>query len=138
MLARHIKSIETRPYIWRGMMPCPFAIHASNQKHSVMRDIARKFSEMGMLGEQYDDLPFGAVVGCGVLSDCVASDALLRQGRVSEQEIKMGDFSPGRFGWVFSRMEEIDPIAMPGRPGPWPWRNVGSFEVPDWFVEFKG
>lgn len=90
------------------------------------------------MSEDYDDLPFGAVIGCGVLSDCVETSKLVDQKRVSEHDIRLGDFSSGRFGWMFSRMDEIEPIVMPGHQGPWPWRNVGSFEVPDWFAEFKG
>lgn len=138
LLARQVKAIETRSYAWRGSMPCAFAIHAAKKKHSFLRDYADKFRSMGLLADLYDELPFGAVVGCGVLADCLSTSFLMQKGRINKIEEALGDFSPNRFGWMFSRMEEIEPIAMPGQQGPWPWRNVGSYEVPDWFVEFRG
>ncbi len=138
LLARHVKAIETRAYAWRGGMPIAFAIHAAKKKHSFLKDFCDRFRERGFLSEQYEDLPFGAVIGCGVLSDCVETSRLQKEGRVSPIEDALGDFSAGRFGWMFSKMEEIEPIPMVGQQGPWPWDHVGKFEVPDWFASFTG
>lgn len=71
-------------------------------------------------------LPLGVAVATCRLIDCVRSERFYEQYKAmaTEQELRFGDYGPGRFAWVLS---EIEPFAVPP-----PIRGEqGFFEVDD-------
>lgn len=98
------------------------------------------------------DLPFGAIVAVGHLADCLPVELIDEEGdydldknhfaearyvRNKEmrvvcrwQERQMGDYSCGRFGWIFSGVFPLrEAIPFKGKQG--------FFEVPDELLEGK-
>lgn len=75
------------------------------------------------------ELPFGALVATCTIVDCRPSESFPGFERWANPSgswtnADMGDFSPGRFGWM---LEDIEAL-----PAPIPWRGgQGFFEVPD-------
>jgi len=139
------KKIETRH--WSTGYRGPLAIHAAKRK------VAREFSDFendgawigvffdilwGGPDRLRDVLPFGAIVGTVDLVDCrptesIAPDLLdaphwplleAPKELFEWTERQLGDFYPGRFGWVFQ-----NPVAFK-RPIPYVGRQ-GFFDVPD-------
>lgn len=136
------KRIETRgwPTGYRG----PLAIHAA--KRQVLTELdhyhacrnwqgAMGWSE----GAFYEDLarmPFGAIVAVANLVDCrrteICSVVDLDIARIPPSrgdgfawtERQMGDYSPGRYGWVLADVRRLE------RPIPFKGRQL-LFEVPD-------
>ncbi len=142
------KLIETRhwPTDYRG----PLAIHAAKRApkgeliyHSCLWNWRGALSQIfAGRGDTtlVDLLPFGAIIGVVNLTDCRPSDSFTvgeldiprrPDGETSDlynwTERQMGDFSPGRFGWVFQDVKMLkEPIPMKG--------YQGFFNVPDeWF-----
>lgn len=139
------KRVETRhwPTNYRG----PIAIHAAKRK--VIGELIHLGSHWGWQGafdglrptEKWVDLesvlPFGAVVAVCTLADCRPSESFtvgeLETPRQPDRnaghlykwtERQMGDFSPGRFGWVLTDVRRLpEPVPFVGRQG--------FFNVPD-------
>lgn len=140
------KRVETRSWgtIYRG----PLAIHAA--KRCIRDEMIRVHCSWTWCGvlrplgvwmggkEQLEEvLPFGAVVAVADLVACRRTNSFtvdeldvqrLPEGETldiySWNERMMGDFSPGRFGWV---LENVRPLAKPV-----PYRGAqGLFDVPD-------
>lgn len=121
-----LKRIETRSWNTkhRGML----FIHASSKKIKLeagMFDLVDHMERTGFM-ENYSELPYMAIIGMVNLdwiiptSNINVSDDLYQQSMltnsdnskftgniatISKQEYSFGDYSPNRFGWVFS-----DPI----------------------------
>lgn len=132
LIAAGIKLVETRswPIERRG----PLAIHAA--KHRLtrrQRDALRtELEEMSILlypdrrcvappEVMLDALPYGAVVA--VVHVIACRDTSEVRDRVTAQERMCGDFRPGRFAWMFQRVQKLrSPVA---------WRGAqGIFELP--------
>lgn len=141
------KRVETRhwPTDYRG----PLAIHAAKRK--VLGELIHYSSIWQWQGAFYDslrvaggdrvsfheDLPFGAIVAVCTLADCRPTDSFTvgeldtprspKGGTLDLykwNERMMGDFSPGRFGWVLTDVRPLpEPIPFVGRQG--------FFNVPD-------
>lgn len=131
------KRVETRG--WETSHRGPIAIHAS--KHFTIDGLRRiacswtwcgvlRFAGVHMAGRNlWDVLPFGAVVGTANLVDCRPTDSFtvaeldtqrLPTGEDGKHyawtERMLGDYSPGRFGWILSDpVLLIDPIPVRGR-----------------------
>lgn len=138
-VAGHAKRIETRSWYteYRG----PLAIHAA--KRCVKSELAFYASEdawVGALasarvklanGPLWDLLPFGAIVATCDLIDCRATehfcsielDAPLKPDPVYGNHLPwterdMGNFEPGRFGWVLGNVCPLTtPVPFVGRQG---------------------
>lgn len=139
------KRIETRhwPTDYRG----PLAIHAAKRKvlgelihygafwnwQGALRGTGASFG-----GPRLDEvLPFGAVIAVATLADCRPTESFtvgeLDTHRYPEgdnghlyawTERQMGNFEPGRFGWVLTDVKLLpEPIPFIGRQG--------FFTVPD-------
>jgi len=131
------KRVETRT--WMTSYSGPLLIHAS----AAMRDdymrwietdrhFAKAFAHMGWKhwSEAYGDLPFGALIGQVNLHLClgVGSPALRRSGFLTESELAFGDYSYGRYAWLFH-----DPVQF---EHPIPYRGRQRlFNVPDEVVK---
>jgi hypothetical protein len=116
-IALGLKGIETRPRRthYRG----PLAIHAAQRCTAELRDrFAYEFLfDFRAVGVPYfEQLPLGAIVAvCDVL-DCKPVEDLA--GEVSDVERRLGDFTPGRFGWVLGNIRQLSmPIFISGKQG---------------------
>jgi hypothetical protein len=106
------KQVETRH--WRTNYRGPILIHAAKRWTRNEREVADRLFPTATI-----DL--GAIVAIGVLIDCLPTEDLRLV--VSAQEIAWGNFSDGRFGWVFDQVQPLEPIPYRGQQG--------LFEVPD-------
>lgn len=134
-IARGAKYIETRR--WATNYRGPLAIHAAkHENHSELIAIASDWSWCAALGWKKSDpthpwerIPFGAIVATCTLAACLCVedipikelDALRFRGGHgfdSWTERMMGDFSPGRFGWVLTNVKPLEnPIPYRGAQG---------------------
>ena len=148
LLARGEKRIETRSWCtgWRGLV----AIHASKRFPRRLRemcdyggvfyqDLAPYFARdlyhvetgepfgRGVPATISDLLPLGAIVAVGYLAEIITTERALAAcpvpvigARLSEKELRMGDYGPGRFAWVFREMVRLpEPIPCRGALGLW-------------------
>lgn len=140
-IALGAKRIETRhwPTNYRG----PLAIHAAKRcVKSELHEMAFEWEWAAVFwplvrgGPIIDVLPFGAIVATCTLVDCVRTESLGNadldvelspddsECRYGWTERSMGNFEPGRFGWV---LKNVRPLSKPI-----PWRGAqGLFDVPD-------
>lgn len=134
-IALGAKFIETRS--WSTNYRGPLAIHAAKrQDHSELLAIASDWSWCAALGWKMSDtvppwerLPFGAVVATCMLFDVKPVDLIsdrdldaprFRGGHGFDSwcERDMGDFSPGRFGWILTDIKVLEkPIPYRGAQG---------------------
>lgn len=134
------KRIETRswPTKYRG----PLAIHAAKRcNKGEMLSLQSDWQWVGALHPFFasvghvrlsDSLPFGAIVAVAMLTDCRKTESFTiaeiehvrsSGGYGTWTERQMGDFSPGRYGWI---LEGVIPMKTP-----LPWNgSQGFFEVP--------
>jgi hypothetical protein len=81
------------------------------------------------LQARIDSLPTGGVVGICRLVHCLETEIITR-GLVApftEQEEMLGNYDPGRFGWLTEEMELLDaPIPVRGMQGLWEWTREAS------------
>lgn len=101
------KRIETRCWFthYRGLL----LIHAAAR--GPKSRVADWIDVLG-LDLDVDNIPFGALVAVAQLDDCRHAENL----EPSELEQLLGDFSPGRFGWMLSNVRVFEqPIPYRGR-----------------------
>lgn len=132
------KKIETRS--WETPFRGELLIHASLGKHYgtgrdkvscrelCYQDPFRKYIDGG---QAYDKLPFGAIIGKVNMKGCSDTDFYLscKEGGIElsedgsgswEEQLAFGDFSSGRFGWLFGDAIKFDkPIPAKGKQGFW-------------------
>jgi activating signal cointegrator 1 len=110
------KGIETRPYntLHRG----PLLIHAAKAKscENICADdpLWKHYYQLPVSEfiPPIKDLPYGAIVGMvKVIDTFIIGDELVRpesilkfgkQWRLNEKELAFGDYSTGRYGWLFA------------------------------------
>ena len=104
--ANHIadgqKRYETRS--WYTSYTGPLAIHASKNRTEALRSG-----------------PFGAIVAVGRLVACFRTEYLTEwcENEIVD-EIDIGDFSPGRWGWLIKDVQKlVYPIPTRGYQGLW-------------------
>lgn len=122
------KRVETRH--WKTDYRGPLVIHAAKRRvDSELIDIGCTFHWQGAMHDPwgrkkfYETLPFGALVAVCELVDCRPTDSFTvreldtkrrapgeRSAHCDWTERQMGDFTPGRFGWV---LENIRPLEKP-------------------------
>jgi activating signal cointegrator 1 len=71
-------------------------------------------------------LPFGAILGKVDVIDCVPTEELIK--RISQKEAELGNYEPGRFGWV------CDNVMIFSKPIPYKGQQ-GLFDVPDEIIK---
>jgi hypothetical protein len=134
-VALRSKRIETRS--WSTHYRGPLAIHAGQHcRLGEMMALGSVYHWCGALHEPlgtwlYKTLPFGAIVAVADLVDCRPTDSFtvaeLDQWRSPPwndkplhlyhwTERQMGDFTPGRFGWVLENIRALKtPVPFKGR-----------------------
>lgn len=138
------KKIETRswPTNYRG----PLLIHAAKKRIPELIDLvcwdefqAALWNLAGTMEEKAGCLPFGEIIGRVELIDCRPTESFNlgelhslryrpgREGDLSQSwtENDLGNFEPGRFGWVFENPKYFA-YKIPYRG------KQGLFDVPEW------
>ncbi len=128
LIAAGIKQYETRGWTtsYRGLI----AIHAAKRTVDTQpRQLLREPRDIAKLPQE---LPLGAVVALARLVDVVPSEQLMaRPGFADSQERRLGDFSPGRYGWKLEIVEVYDPpLSAKGKQGLWSWEPPQSPSKP--------
>ncbi|HET8631127.1 MAG TPA: ASCH domain-containing protein [Thermomicrobiales bacterium] len=127
-VARGVKRVETRS--WRTEYRGILLIHASAK---VPEDVAAWLDTDQPLRDlcaqhelRHRDLPKGAVVGVAYLGGCLSTDSerldewIVRECAEPDDEYLLGDFSPGRHGWLLGAACELRwPVKARGYPGLW-------------------
>ncbi len=144
LIAVGAKKIETRS--WSTKHRGWTAIHASKAFPNWAKcccdepPFDEALDRMGI--ENLGDFPLGAVIAVGNLHKC---DRIIRrldgqtflytQGQpITGDELAFGDFTPGRFGWVFTSVHPLPrPIPARGALGLWQWSPPA--EVAAWLRE---
>ena len=123
------KRIETRS--WATNYTGPIAIHAAKKWDSELRDYAiRRMDEnpdawraLGIFAEWH--IPLGMVIATATLECCRRTEDLVPDGGsldvISPLEISWGNYSPGRYGWMFADVKPIDPVPARGFQQLWEW-----------------
>lgn len=106
------KRIETRS--WQTHYRGPLAIHAARGFTAAEQDFARK------LGFVPGELPRGAIVAVTSVVKCLPTDALELKQRLTEAERTLGNFDPGRWGWVLGDVHPLrEPLVCTGALSLW-------------------
>lgn len=126
LMAEGAKKIETRSWQspYRGLV----AIHAAKKWDDDLRSTALKGCFAARLaqglpsaGFDPDSLPRGCFVAVGLLNRCLSTDehkALIPSE--TADEFWFGDYSPGRFMWVFDEVWKLrSPVYAAGQQGLW-------------------
>ena len=120
-----IKTIETRS--WSTRHRGQILIHASQGKAGSIFAEDLPFKKYI---PDFKQLPFGAIIGL------VTIDKILRtvdfemndtdMNALTFEEKAFGDYSSGRYGWIFTDPEEFkQPIPARGMPGLWEFKESG-------------
>ncbi|MEZ2278083.1 MAG: ASCH domain-containing protein [Microcoleus sp.] len=125
LIAEEVKRVETRSWLtdYRG----PIAIHAAKRNIN-----PGDFTHLRNLLPDEDiwtprgncEFPLGVVVAIANLIDCVeiTPEFIAQQ---SEQELKCGDWTPGRFAWVLEIIRTVvPPIEASGGQKIWKWTGT--------------
>lgn len=114
LVATGQKQIETRS--WSTRYRGPLYIHAAKKFPREAQNLAiTLYGNTPIL--KY--LPFGAIVARAYLLDVRTTEFMLP--RISEKERRYGDYSPGRFAWILTNIEQLEPFPYKGQ--------LGLFEV---------
>lgn len=127
LVAIKAKKIDTRS--WGTKYRGPLGIHASvERKYIDMRSkhyVCDKEPFYSILMNLNLDMPLprGFILATCNLTGCLP----IHEGRplpISNQEKAFGDYTPGRFMWLFDEVEELEsPILAKGKQGLWEWKN---------------
>jgi len=115
------KAIETRS--WRIDYRGEMAIHASKRWNRDDREFAAHLWSLGLVPAP-DELPLGAVLGTVELLACDPVELLITTAAIRDHpnEVMLGDYSPGRYGWILQVRDVFqDPVPAAGRLGVWNW-----------------
>ena len=107
------KFIETRS--WKTNYRGELYIHASMTK--IKKD--NKYNKLLDLIEN-KDLNYGNIVCKCKLIDCIYMDEkFIKEIKNNPKEYLCGEYSLGRYAWILSDIEIINPIPVKGRLGLW-------------------
>lgn len=76
---------------------------------------------------RFQKFPTGAIIGKAKLTDCKLIDEAYYQFTkdLCPEEFLYGDFTPGRYAWVFEEPELFkNPLPVSGRQGLWNWEGA--------------
>lgn len=117
LMAAGFKHVETRGWAprYRGRI----AIHASARYPADCRHYANGRVVTSVMGPHYV-YPLGAVLAIGTLVRCVRTESIV--DTLSATERKFGDYSNGRWAWIFEGVEPLpEPIPARGALNIWRW-----------------
>ena len=134
LLAGGPKVYETRS--WKTNHRGWIAIHAAARFDRIVTDACQEFkeelAEMGILNWQ-SVIATGAVVGVGKLKGIIkCRGPLATQHLIPDfhEVAPYGDYSKGRYAWVFSEMIPVyPPIPATGGQRIWNWNAPGKIQL---------
>jgi len=138
LVAWGYKTIETR--CWETSYRGHIAIHAAARKSGQLRRIAQALPCVTEYGEgydpvlhgitaDYDRLAFGSVVAVGELVTCFQFTESIKY-RLSDFELAIGDYTPGRFAWVLDNVRPLSvPVPAKGYQRVWNWTPPDDVDV---------
>jgi len=121
LVALGLKPHETRS--WPTRHRGPLAIHAAKGFPPDARRFAADEQAAGRIGAQ---LPLGAVLCVVNVTDCLPPPAAATL--ITPRERSYGDYTPGRWAWLFSEVLQVfaPPIPARGALGLWDWNGHAS------------
>ena len=123
------KTIETRSWFTphRGLL----AIHAAKKNTPDLREFftwnaCEPLRRAGITS--FDQLPFGAIIATCRMMECLRTTDL---DGLTDQERALGDYSPGRYAWVFADIEPLEkPVPYRGFQSLFDWPiSVGNHQT---------
>lgn len=120
-LADGLKAVETRH--WATKFRGRLAIHQAKTTKAIAQchDHLWAAGRMDLVPKytlRYRDWPLGCIVAVAEMVDCVPVESVL--DRLSEQERALGNYSAGRFAWLFANVRKLDPpLIAKGQQGFW-------------------
>lgn len=133
LVAVGAKGNETRS--WSTNYRGPIAIHAAKRRPDAMstfdKGVLKRMVEELMKGDAWRfsrgesgpdalaSLPRGCVVATAVLEAVVKTEDV--RDTLIGSEYWFGDYSDGRYAWIFSNVRSIIPVPATGRQGLWNW-----------------
>ena len=132
LVAMGVKKIETRS--WQTAYRGTLFIHASLGKKGKVLTHEPPFSKHI---QNFDALPFGAVIGHVQLDDVVPVENLFysdaKLNALTLEEKAFGDYTKGRYAWLLSEpVMFAKPVAMKGGLGLWTFDE--GLNSPDLFA----
>lgn len=117
------KKIETRSWWtpYRGRL----AVHAAKRDTPELREffslkVCDPFRQAGFA--RFEQLPFGAIIATCRLVECLRSTDV---DYLTDQERALGDYSPGRYAWIFEDIEPLEkPVYCRGYQGFFEWPTL--------------
>lgn len=119
LVASGHKTVETRS--WRTSYRGPLVIHAAKRFPRYARDFATEERACGRLSSR---VPLAAVVAVALLDDCIPTEEYVPVSTALER--RLGDYTWGRWAWVFDR----GGLWVPPEPIPY-LGALGLWEFPD-------
>jgi activating signal cointegrator 1 len=122
-----VKTMESRS--WRTAYRGEIAVHAGRTFGRAERYFAQGAVALPyLLAARLDpnSLPRGVVLGTVMLEDCKSVDELYEfiQGRAGARERLLGDYGPGRFGWILRHPTAFaEPVPAAGALSLWNWHR---------------
>ena len=115
--------IETRswPTNYRGELLICAAKHNDSKQAAYLaqREIQKVLWPLSPMGcsrqVEMRDLPLGKAVAVVDLVDCLPVDEI--SDNIVRRELPFGDFTEGRFGWIFENVRRIEPFPVTGQQG---------------------
>lgn len=131
LMAAGYKRIETRDWppssLRQGQL---VAIHAAKRWTGDVRELLeedpffKRYLTLAQRRELWDFTtpPLGAVIAVARFHSVIPTVTLIRNKQLTEREWAFGNFSHGRYGWVFSEVRPIQPIPTRGMQGLFNWQ----------------
>jgi hypothetical protein len=117
-VALGLKRVETRN--WKNAYRGPMMIHAGRDKSWTKPEYVHELCERaGLPPAQFEgyEWPYGKVLATVDLLDCRPTESF---DVLAAQEHALGDYSPGRFGFVLGNLWKLpEPLAARGALGLW-------------------
>lgn len=132
LLAAGYKRVETRSWAPRELhMGETVAIHAAKHWTQDERELCeddpffRRFLTLAARRGLWDTghPPLGCIVGVATFHTAAPTERLIRNPKLTEREHGFGNYSPGRYGWVFVDARPITPpVPLRGERGIFTWQ----------------
>lgn len=119
LVACGYKRIETRS--WRTYYRGPILIHAAKSMPKAGRELAVGLTEEGLQFGDVDHLPRQVILARAKLADVVRVEDLTGEQLYGYEgwERDLGDYSPGRFGWILEAVTPTEHVHAVGMLGLW-------------------
>lgn len=124
LILQEDKKIETRS--WNTNYRGKLAIHAGLKvDKTVFND---PFYQPLLENYSINDIPKGRIIAICELVDCMPTEKI--RETLSEKEIKLGNYSSGRFAWILRNVIPIEPsIPTKGMLGLWTYKGSKALET---------